>query len=166
MARIMVFVLVAVLIASCGQSQFATPPILPTPTSLPLDQPVENLPNIFQPSLEYPWLPKETDSSLTRDIAMIESKQILILEMFPPQYVLVLKGTLPTICHQLRVVVSEPNSENRINVDVYSVTDPNTFCVLVVAPFEVNINLNGYMAGSYSVYVNDEAAGEIILPVQ
>ena len=161
MARFFVCMVAVVLLAACGPSRFITPPLLPTLTSLPPDQPVDNSADIFMPAYEIPYLPQGTDSALKRDTAAIESKQILTLEMFPPQYTLVLKGTLPTICHQLRVKVSEPNSKNIITMDVYSVTDPNKACALVVAPFEVNIGLNGFAAGTHSILVNGEAAGEI-----
>jgi hypothetical protein len=87
--------------------------------------------------------------------------EILILESFPQRYTLELKGTLPTICHQLRVIINEQINNDEINVEVYSVTNPNVVCAMVVAPFEANTDLNGFPIGTYNVIVNGKPAGQI-----
>ena len=154
MTRFFVLILTAALLTACGSTQFETPP------SLPPDQPVDNGSGVTPlPATSY--LPQETDAALTRDSVTIESMEILTLESFPLQYTLALKGTLPTICHQLRVNINEPNSKNEIKVEVYSLTDPNEVCALVVAPFEANIGLNSFPTGTYNVLVNGEPAGQI-----
>lgn len=71
-----------------------------------------------------------------------------------------LKGDMPTPCHQLRVVVKEPNENNMINLEVYSLVDSDAMCITVLHPFQVSIPLDGSSSGHYSVYVNGELLGE------
>ncbi len=154
MNQFMVIILTAALLTACGSTEFEAPP-----SSSP-DQPVDSGSGVTPlPATSYQ--PQDTDTSLMRDSVVIESKDILTLESFPLQYTLALKGTLPTICHQLRVKINEPNSKNEIHVEVYSVTDPNAVCAMVLAPFEANIGLNNFPIGTYNILVNGEAAGQI-----
>ncbi|HJS20203.1 MAG TPA: hypothetical protein VJ785_15760 [Anaerolineales bacterium] len=108
-----------------------------------------------------PYAPAEGDEALTRDEAFIDSQDILILESFPPQYQLHVTGSLPTPCHHLRAVVEEPNEQNQIQVEIYSVVDPNRVCTQVLSPFEVSLPLGSYSSGSYTVILNGEEMGEI-----
>jgi hypothetical protein len=85
---------------------------------------------------------------------------LLIRESFPPQLSLVLKGDLPTPCNELRVEVREPDAEKKIVVDVYSVIDPNQVCTQVIEPFEASVDLGTYPTGHYTVWVNEQMAGE------
>lgn len=100
------------------------------------------------------YAPKPEDASLTRGQAYVDSSQLLTLESFPPQFMLNLKGNLPTPCHQLRIAVSPPDAENKVNVEVYSVSNPDKICVQVLAPFEVNYSLGSFPSGTYSLWVN------------
>jgi hypothetical protein len=100
------------------------------------------------------FAPKPADSGLIRDNAFIESSQLLTLESYPLQFMLNLKVNMPTPCHELRIVVSPPDTENKINVDVYSITDPDIVCVQVLAPFEVNYPLGSFPSGTYSLWIN------------
>jgi hypothetical protein len=85
---------------------------------------------------------------------------LLIRESFPPQIALTLNGELPTPCHQLRVLVNEPDADNRIDVEAYTVVNPDLACIQVVEPFEATLDLGTYPSGHYSVWVNDEPAAE------
>jgi hypothetical protein len=114
--------------------------------------------------VQAPWEPAAGDEALTRGEAFVEGTDILILESFPPQYLLQLSGSLPTPCHQLRVEVSEPDEENRILVEVYSLVDPDEVCIQVLEPFEANVPLGSFESGSYTVLVNGEQVGEIAAP--
>ncbi|MBN8654700.1 MAG: hypothetical protein J0M11_03120 [Anaerolineae bacterium] len=100
------------------------------------------------------YAPKPEDASLTRGEAYVDSSQLLTLESFPLQFMLNLKGNLPTPCNQLRIAVSPPDAENKVNVEVYSVSNPDEICVQVLAPFEVNYSLGSFPAGTYSLWVN------------
>ncbi|HET8707227.1 MAG TPA: hypothetical protein VFM46_13070, partial [Pseudomonadales bacterium] len=85
----------------------------------------------------------------------------LMMESYPPQFSLMLAGSLPTPCHQLRVVVQEP-VENKINVEVYTLVDPNMMCTQVLKAFQVNIGIKTPQAGAYDVLLNGEKVGEIV----
>ena len=104
--------------------------------------------------------PRPGDSNLARGNVILDSTELLTLESFPPQFALALKGGLPTPCHELRVAISPPDPQNKIIVDVYSVTDPNAICVQVVEPFEENIPLGSFPAGHYTLWVNGEQTAE------
>jgi hypothetical protein len=56
--------------------------------------------------------------------------------------------------------VSKPDAQNRIQVEAYSVIDPNRLCTQVISPFETQITLGSFTSGKYSVYINGEYLGE------
>ena len=109
---------------------------------------------------EMPFAPNPDDINLSRGNVFINESGLVIRESFPPQITLSLSGDLPTPCHELRVNVQEPDSENKINVDVYSVVDPDRVCTQVLEPFQANIDLGTFPSGHYTVWVNEEMVGE------
>lgn len=158
----------ALLLGACSPAALPTtpthPPTTPTATPAAPDQPVAATPGGPQaPALPPPYQPQPGDAALTRGQAFIDEQTLLVLESFPPQIRLALTGTLPTPCHQLRVAVAAPDAQNRIQVDVYSVVDPGEICTQVLEPFQVSLPLEQYPAGTYSVWVNGQAAGEFTL---
>jgi hypothetical protein len=99
---------------------------------------------------------------LQRGEAFIEAAEILILESFPPQFRLQVIGALPTPCHSLRAVVEEPDEQNEIHVEIYSLVDPEVVCAQVLEPFEASIPLGRDLQGaSYTVFINGQQVGEI-----
>lgn len=147
--------LLALLISACGSSNSDEAVSYPNP-SYPNDNSYPNSVSAptQSPSVENPYAPAPDDATLTRGEAFIESAEILTLESYPLQFMLNLKGNLPTPCNQLRIAVNPPNTENKVEVTVYSVIDPNKMCVQALAPFEVNFSLGSFPTGSYSVWVN------------
>lgn len=107
-----------------------------------------------------PYAPQPEDANLSRGEIFVEEQGLLVRESYPPQIALGMSGNLPTPCHELRAVIHEPDAENRIDVEVYTVVDPNMMCTQVLKPFMQNIELGTFPGGHYSVYVNDELAGE------
>jgi hypothetical protein len=93
----------------------------------------------------------------------LDSTEIVLRESYPVQAVLLIRGSLPTPCHELKVEVSSPDTQNRIWVDVYSVSDPSQVCIQVLEPFEETAELGRFTQGSFSVWVNGEPVGEIEL---
>jgi hypothetical protein len=127
------------------------------------DEPVSSdpsFPNTPIPSEQNSYLPQTEDESLTRNPAFVDFKEILTLESFPLQFMLHLSGSLPTPCNQLRVAVSPPDSENKVHVDVYSVSNPDEMCIQVIEPFDVNIPLGSFPEGKYTLWVNGEMVAE------
>ncbi|MBM3124454.1 MAG: hypothetical protein FJZ87_05180 [Chloroflexi bacterium] len=113
------------------------------------------------PSQGNDYLPNPEDSNFLREPAFVESTEVLILESYPPQFTLAIKGDLPTPCHKLRIAANPPDSENRILVEVYSLVDVKTTCIAMLESFEVNYPLGSFPAGTYSVWVNGEKVAEI-----
>jgi hypothetical protein len=130
------------------------------PTMIPLlpDAPVSNQPggSVSSPSLEEP-----ADENLVAGPVYLNSADLVILESFPPQYRLLLKGNLPDPCHKLEVVVPAPDAEGIIDVQVFSLADPETICIQVLEPFEESVSLDGFPPGSYQVEVNGKLVGQI-----
>lgn len=150
----------AVVLAAC--SPFPAPGAAePTPSPLPPDAPVSSDPDDpASPATTPPYQPQPGDSALARGEVFLDEKALLSLESYPPQIVLALAGSLPTPCHALRVVVAPPDAQNRIQVDVYSVVDPNEICIQVLEGFQQSVPLGSFPAGAYTVWVNGEPAGE------
>lgn len=159
------------MLAACAspaqQGGPAASPPTPTPepppmTSLP-DEPVSSTPGDNPPPQTPPYAPAPGDAQLQRANAFVDSAQIVVAESFPPQFFLRLAGSLPTPCHALRVAVSPP-AANRVDVDVYSLTDPDAVCAQVLEPFDASIRLGTFPAGKYEVWVNGQPMGEIEAP--
>jgi hypothetical protein len=106
--------------------------------------------------------PLASDVNLDRSEVFLDlpASDLIILESMPIQVIALLAGSLPDPCHQLRVVVTPPNADNRINLEVYSLTNRSGACTTVIQPFSARIPLGSYSAGHFSVYVNGELLGE------
>ncbi len=106
--------------------------------------------------------PQPGDDKLTRDQVFIDvENSSLVVESTPPVTASVeLNGNLSDPCHQLRVVVSPPNAQREINLEVYSVFDPGMMCIMVIKPFSVTIPLGTFYGGHYTIFVNGQLLGE------
>jgi hypothetical protein len=147
--RILTILLAGILLAACTPASPTPQPTASPDTSTSSETPVPlgtNSPN--------PYAPQPGDASLTRGNAYLDSTQLNTMESYPLQYSLTLKGSLPTPCHQLRVEVIPPDPDRRININVYSVVDPNLICVQMLQSFEANIPLGSFPAGHYTLWVN------------
>lgn len=100
------------------------------------------------------------EENMTRGRVTINESELLILESYPLQIVLELEGELPTPCHILRAEASEPDAQNRIQVELYSLSEPDVICIQVLQPFKTSINLGSFPDGTYTVWVNGELVGE------
>ena len=125
------------------------------------DEPVSS-DNIHTPAAQQAtsYSPSPADGSLTRGEVFLELKSLATLESYPVQFMLQLKGELPTPCHKLRIAVEPPDTDNKVAVDVYSVVNPAEICIQVLAPFEVAFPLGSYPAGIYTLWVNGEMVAE------
>lgn len=108
-----------------------------------------------------PWEPTSGDNDLVRGEVFLDKTDIVILESDIPKFVLRISGALPTPCHNIRVIVSEPDDRNNIQVDVYSLSDPDEICIQVLEPFETIVPLGIYTSGEFQVVVNGKEIGEI-----
>jgi hypothetical protein len=149
--------MIILLITSCTLSPVTKPADLPPDTAL-TNPPEDNMPPLN--SDEYPVSPKPDDADLTRGIVYVNQVELLIRESYPPQISIGVSGDLPTPCHQLRVKISKPDSENKISADFYSVVDSKKSCIQVLKSFQEYIDLGTFPSGHYTVWVNGELAGE------
>lgn len=147
----LLFVLIVALVSACAPAATESPM---TPPDRPVDS--NTPPNGLLPL----YAPRPGDERLTCAGVYLDSTDLLVMESYPPQFMLMLKGNLPTPCHELRVVSSEPDAENRINLEVYSVADPDAMCIMMLQPFEQNIPLGSFASGHYTIWVNGEQAAE------
>jgi len=145
-------------------------PAYPSPQDMPIAQetiypyPVTGDEPASSP-LEPTFAPQAGDENLATGTVYpdLKASEILLLESYPVQVNLVLRGDLPTPCNQLRVKVAEPDAENRIQVEAYSVLDPNSICTQVLEPFEAQVALGSFTSGKYTVYVNGKFLGEFTI---
>jgi hypothetical protein len=107
-----------------------------------------------------PLDPIPGEDQMARGEVTIAESDVLLLESYPVQVVLNLKGTLSTPCHHLRAKVNQPDAENRIQVEVYSIHDPDEICIQMLEEYETNIPLGSFPDGSYTIWVNGEQVGE------
>ncbi|MFZ2098228.1 MAG: hypothetical protein WAV05_16475 [Anaerolineales bacterium] len=102
------------------------------------------------------------DDRLTRAQVTVdmENSRLFTTDTQPRLASIILQGNLPTHCHQLRIVMAPTDSENKINLDVYSVYDPQIICNDLIQPFKITFPLGSFSSGHYSVYVNGQLLGE------
>lgn len=107
-----------------------------------------------------------TIEEVVRDKAFVEDVQLLIMESYPVQIALDVSGKLPTECHELQYDISQPDAENQIFVEIYSMVDPGHACAELMANFSESISLpvSDLLDGVYKVFVNGELVGEFSYP--
>jgi hypothetical protein len=93
----------------------------------------------------------------------VERTGLLMMESDPVQVVLTVEGHVPTPCHELRWQVSKPDSAGRIEVEMFSISDPDTLCIQVLEAFMERIPLGSFESGSFSVWLNGVHVGDFEL---
>lgn len=152
MKKILIITLFALSVAACA-------PVTPPPDTAVTSPPGVDLTPQLPPATS-PFSPLPGDSNLERGNVFVSKSDLLIRESYPVQIALVLGGELPSPCHQLRVSVNPPDTENKIFIEVYTVYNPNTNCIQVLKPFEETVELGTFPNGHYTVWVNETQVGE------
>lgn len=116
--------------------------------------------DLVGPGIRSPLDPLPNESTMVPGEVILGSTDIILLESFPVQVHLKVKGDLPTPCHFLRAEVSQPDAENRIDVKLYTLTEQDVMCIQVIQPFEDTIPLGDYSSGSYQLFVNGDLVSE------
>lgn len=108
----------------------------------------------------------DSDEGKASGNAYVSDAQLLIMESYPVQISLSVSGELPTPCHEFRYEISQPDAENQIFIEIYSLVEPGQVCVEVLEPFAENISVPvaDLPDGVYTVYVNGELVGEFSYP--
>jgi hypothetical protein len=136
-------VLVSLLLAACASQPTATPVHM-------------------TPQGNNPYLPQSGDETMLRGDAEIVSISVLMAETLPPDFSISLAYRLPTTCYQLRVTISQPDSQNRIQLGIYGLVPKDKPCnmMALLTPQEASIGLGSFPAGHYTVWVNGQQVGE------
>lgn len=136
------------------------PPMYIEPfTPTPVQRSRATSPISIPTTMPSPYDPKESDAGLLRGNVFLTATDVLVLESYPPRYVLILRGALPTPCHQLRIRVQPPDAKGNVQIEVYSVVDGNQICIQVLKDFEVQYPLE-LGAGEYTFWVNGKKVGK------
>jgi hypothetical protein len=140
---LIVILVFAILVSACGVSpNKGNEPVIP--------------PDSQEPSSD----------NLVRGEVYINEAQLLILESYPVQIMMNVKGDLATPCEMLRVEVASPNDKNEIHVEMYSEVDFKVSCIAQLEPFEENVSIPmaGAADGDYTVWLNGDKVGEFGYP--
>lgn len=91
----------------------------------------------------------------------IDSTEILYLESFPVQVRLLVRGSLPTPCHELQWSLEDAGGA--IDVTLWSVAALGQNCAQVLEPFEVSIALGSFKTADLAVVANGEQIGRVVV---
>lgn len=91
----------------------------------------------------------------------IDSAILLVMESYPMKVSLALRGELPTPCHELVWEVMGPSDKNIVEVTTYAESAPETFCIQILEPFELNIPLGSFTELGFRVRLNGEEIGDV-----
>jgi len=116
----------------------------------------------YVPPAASDYSPQAGDDQLIRGqiFLRLDDSELRSMESYPVQVVAVLRGDLPNPCHTLRVVVTPPDSQNTVQIEVYSLIETGKMCTAVIEPFEAPISLGSFAGGSFTVIVNGEDLGK------
>jgi inhibitor of cysteine peptidase len=97
----------------------------------------------------------DSKDEVVRGLAPIEDVQIIMLESFPVQVNVSVRGYLPDACTGISEVTQE-RAGNEYKIEITTVRPKDTACADVIEPFQESIRLDvvGLEAGVYTVDVN------------
>jgi hypothetical protein len=137
------FILIVSMIAACNAASAGAPPT-----------------QVFRG--DNPYAPQPGDRNLISDQITVDSSSVFLAESQPPQVMVTINYFQPTPCHQLRVEVSLPDSQNQIHLKAYAVTEKDKACTLMAlaTPLQASLNLGSFPSGHYTVWLNENQIGE------
>lgn len=142
--------LLTILVTGC----MPAPAVEPTPTTAP---PYRITPN------ENPFEPKLEDVSW--QVTTVNISSVVFSEQYeftPPRAAIRFVGSMPSVCNELRIDISEPDEEYNVFIEVYSLVNPDVQCDNVFQQFEASVLMGAYSPGRYSVWVNGALAGDFV----
>jgi hypothetical protein len=140
--RIFSLLFVLVFLSACGSKVAAA-----TPFALQFDN---------------PYAPQSGDSNLMAGDITVDSASVFMAKSQPPQLMVNFAYFQPTPCYQLRVEVSDPDDQNRINLKAYAMAEKDKPCTLMAlsTPLQASLNLGSLPKGHYTVVLNGNQIGE------
>jgi hypothetical protein len=109
-----------------------------------------------------PYTPQSGDSNLMAGDITVDSASVFMAKSQPPQLMVNFAYFQPAPCYQLRVEVSNPNDQNRIDLKAYAVAEKDKPCALMAlsTPLQASLNLGSLPKGHYAVVLNGDRIGE------
>ena len=151
MRRISIITTILFLLSACG--------LAPTP------EPTEtSLPPLVLLQADNPYAPKVEDPNLTVAGLMITSTSLIErFDLEPFRVELIIAGSMPSVCNELRLEIDQPNIDHEVHIKAYSVSKPTVKCDNVFQQFEANVLLGVYSSGVYTVWINDGFVGNFTM---
>ncbi len=156
---------VILLTAACAEADpvtadpTTTPPVVDTTVSPDgSGVPVTTLPGSADTTAP-PGGPDATPPPDSAGPVFVDSTEIVLLESFPVQARLVVRGSLPTPCHEPGWVVEDRGGV--VEVTLWSETDPVVNCIQVLEPVELSIPLGSFESAAIAVLLNGEQVGRL-----
>lgn len=158
MVRNLLLILGVVLFTGCSAQPTAViPQVLPATQAPPEAAPQA------APAAEgiNPYAPQPGDETLVRGDVTVEGASLTRMDLTPPHMLLNFSFFAPSPCHQLRVEVAPPNTENRIDVSAYGLaTDQPCGQEAIATSLPASVDLGNLPPGHYSVWLNGAVVGE------
>lgn len=112
---------------------------------------------------ENPYRPQPEDVRFRQgSVVMTTSSLLERFDLDPFRVELIISGSMPRVCNELRIDVSPPNESYQIFIEVYSLANPHINCDNVFQQFEASLLLGVYSTGRYTVWVNETLIGDFI----
>lgn len=147
MKRIIFLLFILILSACAAQSTPESTPTISAPFVLKQE--------------DNPYAPKTRDLSMKQDGVILTSLSLSErYDLTPIRPELHVLGSMPSVCSELRIKINPPNSEYQINIEIYSIADPELKCENVFQQVDTTILLGSYSTGQYKVLVNDNFVGD------
>lgn len=118
------------------------------------------------PRLSSPAIKTPAGGETEKGQVFVQETSLEIMESYPIQAALAVRGDLPTPCDELAWEVGETDEQGRVPVSLFSrsTLQEDQGCIQVLAPFEVRIPLGAFEGGSYRVLLNGELVAEFQAP--
>jgi len=108
-----------------------------------------------------PPVSSQTTVAPHRGQVFVEATEIIVLESSPVQARLIVRGSLPTPCHEAMWDVDDVGQA--IDVGLWSEPDPEDDCIQVIEPFEISIALGSFESANSPVFLNGEEIGRLTI---
>lgn len=111
----------------------------------------------IQSTIENPYAAQAGDDALSQGKVYLDA-----VTWTEPE--LVFTGTLPSACNQLRLVFEPDTAGNEIQVEGYSLRNPDEMCAAALQEFEARVKVSGLAAGEYSLVFNGQVMISFTMP--
>jgi hypothetical protein len=86
--------------------------------------------------------------------------EIVVMESYPMQVDIIVRGDVPSPCHDIQWEIAEPNEDNEIHIDVWSFVSSDATCAALLDSFEEKFRVGEFKEYGYSIWVNGMQVGE------